>query len=424
MKTLLLLGLSLFLSIASINAQSIQAEIIKIGQEKEIVTISNSSWLNSYKIRLSKTHEIIPIDSVVQITIDESVFIPKKVTMITEYPELEMTELQTKDTLIILERLVYGNLSLFHHYTLHSKDQFFIEKEGETKPLQYFELYSEKGYREVKNYQGVLNYLLQDCAEITYQKISNTTFRKNSLMKLVKTYNESCGTLYSYGKPDSKLPPFWGLSLGTTFYNIQPSSYAVNNYFNYFAEEDKLNGFSYSIGGLLGINLFRKHNKGKAYLNVNYSPQIVLNYDDINQDYYLTNLTVDGTLKFSSLDVNLLGEYCFKTPGGDWGIYARTGLSFLYFFEFRENVVKVVSDNPTFIKGDDQTVFLKSNSRSITNTSVFPLIGLGINYKDFYLGLDYLFSDRYFTDNGHDSSQRLIINLQYKIEQAPKQSSK
>ncbi len=230
---------------------------------------------------------------------------------------------------MFLERLTQGKIT-FYRYVEHGKKTYFIEKDSST--LQEL---------TAQNYQEVLTSTTHDF-NWEAEQISATSFRKNSLTKLLNLYN----------KEENKAMPYtkWGLTAGFSFTSLVIPENMYNEQFIHISFDPQR---VFTFGAFCDVPLFMS--------NYSFHTGVSLTKNSFSANYESASQSISVDLATTSANIPLLVRYTL--PHKKWQPFVNAGGLFTYHLknegEIYEEGINIIGDWETFDHSTD-ALFAKS----------------------------------------------------------------
>ncbi len=217
-----------------------------------------------------------------------------------------------------LQTLFKGKKSLYYYRFSLDKENFYIKQNGEFELLVYKKyLKKQLGLpviNENKKYVGQLILYLNDCETIT-QKLENTSYGQNSLIKLFQYYYKCSPSEIYFQKEKEKAYFEIGVLAGASVTTLKFQS----DTYDYLVEAGYDPSVNFSAGLYFDLILPRNHGKWSFNNEILYSSyKVTGSYEN----YYSTTTTEIG---YSYLKINSLIR--FKYPVGQFFIFLNGGFS-------------------------------------------------------------------------------------------------
>ncbi|MEM1321439.1 MAG: hypothetical protein AAGG75_14380 [Bacteroidota bacterium] len=394
-------------------SQKLEVQLKRVGQAEQTVEIKRGRWIKHKEVRLANASTKLPLESIEYIIVEETYHLSKKVNYNVQKKLFngDVKSSFIKDTTIMVERLVEGTVNLYAHLNAVDRVQFFVEKEESILPLEYYEAYTNLGYKEKKKYIGTLNFMMRDCPEVSMRKIESTSYHRNSLIKLVSRYNSDCGKQLQNAAPE-KIGLFFGAQVTYSVLKTTPLNSPERVFFAGLPD-----GYTFlvsypSLGLFMGIPVLKRHDRLRTAINVLYTPSMRIQYRQDQSDVGGSNITYDGELRVSLLETSLGVQYQFPFQKKDRGIYTRGGVIIQNILSYQQNSLTWRNNNSTTGQPDFSTQFIFEEHSSIDG-NLFSTFGAGIFYQKWLLGVDAIMGNKFFSLNGREDMQRWRVSLQY-----------
>ena len=207
---------------------------------------------------------------------------------------------------VFVDVLLGGEVSLFKY-----KENFAIEKDGQTylliNTIKEVEISSPsvdnpnrvtRGYKEMKEYVGVLIYLLQDCSSSDVRP-SNAVLRQGSLVKLLRRYNQCLGSASKLYEKIPRVDVMFGFRFNPYHSNL---TVATNSFFGQFTG-DEIPRKGFSLGPLVDFSPRRLRKRLSFLSGFTYSREYFID------DALRGSPVSDKYLNYSKLSVPVLVQF-------------------------------------------------------------------------------------------------------------------
>jgi len=265
--------------------------------------------------------------------------------------------------------LEFKNLTLYS-YTKDSNDYFFIERNGEIKLLEYKTIVLNGRQVKIRNFVDQLIKSLSPLNPELYMKIGSLKYEEDSLVQFLIDYANQENHDYSVYNPgvSRNLKDAFNITPKIGYSFVSQNTETGSNDFKTTLNENQIN-----FG--LDIEYFFNTLQKKSSLIFSYSY-----YTEINSESDYTFTTPDDSQilnKFNMNTLNLKYRY-YLNLGINQNLYIDGGL----LVHSSKGKVEYV-----FIPTDAFIVDLEYEN---ANNNISFSIGLGYNYKSFYLQLNYI----------------------------------
>ncbi|NPD45636.1 outer membrane beta-barrel protein [Lentimicrobium sp. S6] len=252
------------------------------------------------------------------------------------------TDSLNSDTLF-MELLNEGPINLYAYY-LMNKTVYYLLKQVDSR---YYRLakeedkivvrddrnpgdeytFEQKEYLyEDKKYLGILNLVMQDCEKIK-SKIPNTKWNKQSMIKLVDTYNNCIDPSTNYKSNLRKSKLGFGIEIGTLLH-------AIPEFGSFYAARYENSEYKSGVGlNIKGYGKFQVLKDLSIDLGIGYS-YIDMNIFSIHSNNYHYE---DDHFKFHHLDIPLNLQYNLTKTKLSPFVYIHTAYSFILSNEIEIN---------------------------------------------------------------------------------------
>lgn len=312
-----------------------------------------------------------------------------------------------------LQTLIGGEKSLYYYKNKYEVKNFYIGQGKEFELLMYKRYFKlVKGKRivnQVNKYVGQLNIYLNDCPTIG-PKLTNVSYKQNSLMKLFNNYYDCTSSELSFRKEKDKVKADIGVLAGTSMTKIDFAS--AGRFYEYLTNADYSLSTNFSGGTYLELILPRNQGKWSINNEILFSEYKVKGkVEDIENanSYRITS----SEIGYSYLKMNNMLRY--KYPVGKTYLFANAGIS---------NGIVLDETNNIKVETKFYTTEDITEGRAIEETRQYEqgyLLGTGLKYKA--LALEFRFEKGYGISKyqGLESSaNRYFLLLGYKLNKGKK----
>lgn len=269
------------------NCQFIDASIhYKSGDVEKIKIDKQAFFFDPFLVPEEKRG--ILIGRVSQVNIADVIYFP------------ELVSYQTRDSLLFLEKVIDGKLSVYTTPRESKNVSFILKKEGRAIVL--------KSARE--QYRAVLRAVSNDCSTLSEKNIRRVNFNYESIYKFIDSYNQTCGwtILKEEMLSTSRFRISTNLILGYSSSDIELKESFLNNYFFFRPNENELvgNRLFYGVGLDLKFEritftnnlIFENFSSDITYQNVKEEYAGTLNIHNISSQFYYSFTDLRNQLSF------------------------------------------------------------------------------------------------------------------------------
>ncbi|MDF9795373.1 hypothetical protein OKW21_000636 [Catalinimonas alkaloidigena] len=340
------------------NCQLINATIHFKTDSTKNLKLDKQSFFSDHLL-ITKEGKRIPVESVNQISIADITYFP------------EVVSYQTHDSLLFLEKIVDGKLSLYItprqsqdvSFILQKKDRAIVLKNARTQ------------------YKAVLRTVSNDCSNINDEDISRVKLNYESIYEFVNFYNQSCGwtNFKEELSSNSRFQINTNVLIGYSSSKFELKDSFMSPYF-FFEPDEKLmvgNRLFYGVGLDLKFKrltisnnlIIENFRSDIAYQNVKEKYAGTLNIYDIKSQFHYS---------FTDLRNQLSFQLHFLKKGG-FSAFAGLGASINYILIDQSSYTY----NGTYTNYLDGTVTYDEHKaipiQKRLRGTIFPYIGIDFN---------------------------------------------
>ena len=272
---ILILNTIVYLFAISANAQMHESEIIFNDGTKEIRTLS-LHHLQTSKISELDYDLVSRISSIKTIVCDSSIFEFHKCSFTESIKDRSenLSSKTTKDTVLILEKLVDGTISFYQLKLSEGDYRYYVGKESVIHELVKEKTIEENITVVRDKYKGILNLLFYDCDNEDISNTNSIKYRGKIIQKKIISYNQACGELnYHKQRPSYKIyiSPIVAIAHHRSKFS---GSTASNSWVNSFLDAEKVNSTTIQLGAYVRIPIVQKKNTVSLILHSLYSNKV------------------------------------------------------------------------------------------------------------------------------------------------------
>jgi len=243
---------------------------------------------------------------------------PRNSNRLNKYPQLNI-----KADTTFLQTLVSGNKSLYSYKNFDTGENFYIKQDSGFDLLIYKRYIEQRDGQSVitenRKYLNQLTLYLSDCETIN-SKLNNTSYEKNSLIKLFQYYYKNSPSGVSFQRDMEKIRTEIGFLAGVSSTSLEFKS----NSYAFLVEAGFNTSVNFSSGIFLDLILPRMQGKWSINNEVLFSTYNVKGsyngYDNEN-NYWETTTEIS----YSYLKINNMLR--FKYPAGPLFLFLNGGIS-------------------------------------------------------------------------------------------------
>jgi hypothetical protein len=321
------------------------------------------------------------------------------------------------DTLVFLQILVSGKMSLYYLRDINGKDHFYVEKSG-MKPIELL-VKKTLGVNDVSGnfttyistvnvYKGQLKSLMEDCPSIV-ERSMQIDYNEHDLVKIISQYNEKFGSPenLSVVKSSSKMKFKFGVLAGIDMISIKFAGQETQG----LTKADFPYTLSFIAGGvfqmILPKNLSRVSINNELIVKPYYlkSDEVIINSVLLPNSHYEQFYSINAIY----LKLNTLVRYTFS----NWKVqpFLNAGISNGY-------AVKMETNNHEKVVKKGQ-VTSESDAPIIEEYKLYEfgaIFGLGTGFKNFGIEFRYEWSNGmspYKTLTGNTNTFYLLLSYTF-----------
>ena len=401
-----------FLSaVVSLKAQN--ATVYLNNGQTKMIQLNYSYWLEG-KISDVSTKDAFSVDEVKMLDFDSKIYETHNVALTTIQLDLltEKSVVETRDTLVYLQKVIGGTMDLFAYIDDSDLSHYFIRKDGE-----FYELIKEKlsdGEKTVirDKYKGILKIQMQDCSAIELLKIDKISFSDKSFRKLVSQYNEECGDLnYTAGKSNYYID--FGILAAYAFQNSKFSGVSEQAFADYFLLREEFNLNSFQFGGFVKFPIAWKKAQVSAIVHAYYSSHIQIDDSVITpRSTFSDTISELYVLDMRNFEYGILLNKDFVLAQKQSSFSIGAGISFVNILSKKENdYTRIRARRPFYYEEFNGTVL---PDFGLPSNILLYNIRLAYNFSGLSAGINARFGNGgYITNNKVESFSAIALDLRY-----------
>ncbi|MBK8563187.1 MAG: hypothetical protein IPN76_07505 [Saprospiraceae bacterium] len=334
----------LLLGTTTSYAQDIEAAVLFKNGEMKSVTLNRKAFTTENMLVASDDSKQFPLAEVSEVSSEGNLFVPIRVILnIRGTQPGDNGQLHKHlDTLLLLQNIIKGSLSLYYYIDHAENEHIFLQKGAQVNELyrEAFDRNGKNGYKDL--YKGILKVYLADCPTLGSTNYDKVAFSLFELKKLVKQYNQACGQIEFESKP-VKIKLHGGLLAGyirqkTTF----NGGYEILDFGSKQIQLNRVTMGSPIFGAFLHFPLGRTHEK--LYLEL--KPYIATSMGFSNSKnaigvVFADSADVNYTFKAHYYNFVMQLRYNFISRDTNKRFYLSGGLGFHGILQTSKNLISV-----------------------------------------------------------------------------------
>jgi hypothetical protein len=373
-------------------SQAIEATLFFQDTTTRTVELDERAFTRLNTLRLQSTGEVIPLLDVTRVQANGKVYEPKPVAMYLFFQMMDISDLdvQKVDTVLLLQKMRGGTLSLYLFTDQTTRNHWFAEKDNRIQELIQVEYMKEGQIGRQDRYKGILNLFTSDCAAVGKNYIEKLDFNKYAFEKVVDRYNQACGT-GEYESPKRKWDFNIGVMAGSYHYK---SAFKPGAFYRYDFPYNKLGAGMKSTSGnamLIGIfakfPVFGQSSNLSIVLNLHYSSSLSFKYDHEEVSSIEDTVFVKAVLKATYVNTEIAIRYDLPFYNTKLNPFIESGAGFRNTWKIKQNsLIEDRYKRPNWARHYETVAITKYDK---PKNLVYYHLRLGIVYKHFELGVSY-----------------------------------
>ncbi len=372
-------------------AQDIEATVLFKNGHRESVVLNRKAFNTENMLVTRDGAARFPLADVAEVVAQGRMFVPTRVMMgIQEIQpgDNEQQRIQL-DTLLLLQKIVGGSMSLYNYIDHAENEHIFLEKQAQLQELSKvaFTKNGNTGYKDL--YKGVLKIYLADCTALNSTNYDKVAFSLIDIKKLVKKYNQTCGQMGYESKP-VKIKLHGGILIGLQHQNSKFNpNFEIIDFASKQIQLDHVGKSRPIFGAFLLLPLGKTHEK--VYLELKPYLLSSMGFSNSTNAIKVDNTdTVDVNYSFRANYYNLMMmlRYNLNSSHTDRRFYLAGGLGFHGILKTSKNSISVRRYNQFGERFSNYEVF---DEEELPKDILFFQAKIGVRLKRFDIGASYSF---------------------------------
>ncbi|MBI5914472.1 MAG: hypothetical protein HY842_03785 [Bacteroidetes bacterium] len=386
------------------------------GETKDLL-LDEAWWLKKHELKIFNNATIIPFETVASMKMNNSIYERKKVKIysVEQMQEFRSLKTESKDTVLLLEKISGGSINLFHHLDKRDTKHWFVEKGNIIEELLQIWFVRDNKAGSQDRYKGLLGLLMNDCPQIKRKEIENLHFDLKSIRQLVQKYNEACGSV-KYAAPAKKRRVSFGLIAGYQIHRSQfgePNLSYDDSYLK-LADMKKLEASGVKAGIFFRYPIIKRHDKFAMVMSAYYSPKLGFNYrSTIFRQNFSDTVTTASDFSASFFNAALSFQYIFPLKKKGLASFIEAGAGFKNLINISENKETVITARRPF--------WLNEITRKALNEPIWPYhlliyqASAGMNVQKFQFAVSLAWGKGGISADKSESHYLLGLDVKYRL---------
>jgi hypothetical protein len=371
-------------------SQAIKATLFFPDSTFHTVELDERAFILMNTLKILGTGEVVPLMDVIKVQANDRVYEPKAVGLYRFFQRMDIRTLdvQQVDTILLLQKVRGGTLSLYVFIDRMERSHWFVEKSKRIQELIQVEYREDGKLGKQDRYKGVMNLFTGDCPAMGKDDIEKLLFGQHSFEKVVDKYNQACG-ITGYEAPMRK----WNLDVGLMagYYHhssvFKPMGLFLAGVTGSEFESDSDNAFQ--IGIFAKFPLSKRNNGPSVVFNVNYSSALSLRYNNENITYFNDTVLTRFVIEATFINYEFGVRYDFLIDNSPFSPFVEGGAGFRNTWKIKQNVFERDTYRRPYTERHYQSIAVLE--KDMPKNSIFFRLRAGVDYKRFSLGVSYEF---------------------------------